>query len=68
VEALDLTENNLIEVSSSIENDESEEKDDEDNIADNGFVRIEDMETLSRPPPRNMATRKAMGECMVMAV
>jgi hypothetical protein len=49
---LGLTGDDPIEVSSGVENDEGEEEDEEDNIAVDGFVRIEDMETPPRPPPR----------------
>jgi hypothetical protein len=54
---LDLTGDDPIEVSSGVESDEGEEEDDEGNIAGDGFVRIEDMEALSRPPPRNKSLK-----------
>jgi hypothetical protein len=40
---LDLTGDDLIEVSSGVKSDEGEEEDDEGNIAGDGFIRIEDM-------------------------
>jgi hypothetical protein len=57
VEALDLIGDDPIEISSGVENGESEEEDDKDNIAGDGFIRIEDMETLSRPPPRKKSLK-----------
>jgi hypothetical protein len=55
VEALDLIGDDLIEVSSGIENDEDEEEGEkEDN---GGFVRIEDLEAARRPPPRKQSMR-----------
>jgi hypothetical protein len=55
VEILDLTGDNLIKVSSGIENDEDEE---EGEKKDNGgFVRIEDLEVTRRPPPRKQFLR-----------
>jgi hypothetical protein len=53
VEALDLTGDDPIEISSGVENDEGEE----DNIVSDGFVRIEDMEVSPRPPPRKKSLK-----------
>jgi hypothetical protein len=50
---LDLTGSSLIEVSSSVEDDEGEEN----NVADNGFVQIEDMEISQRPPSRKKSLK-----------
>jgi MULE transposase domain len=52
VETLDLTGGSPIEISSDVKDDEGEEEGEKDNIADNRFVRIEDMEAPRRPPPR----------------
>jgi hypothetical protein len=55
VEALDLTGDNPIEVSSNIENDEDEkEGEEEDN---GGFVRIKDLKAARRSPPRKQSLR-----------
>jgi hypothetical protein len=57
VETLNLTSDSPIEVSSGVENDEGEEEDEEDNIASDGFIRIEDIEAPPRSPPRKKSLK-----------
>jgi hypothetical protein len=57
VEVLNLIENDLIEISNSIENDEGEKEDEEDNITGNGFIRIEDIKISPRSSPRKKSLK-----------
>jgi hypothetical protein len=57
VKTLNLISDSPIEVSSNVENDKSEKKDEKNNIASDRFIRIKNIKIPPRPPPRKKSLK-----------